>query len=211
MGSINLDNTYLFPLNAGDSFTGNYSSCIDADEILISVECDSTYSLTVNFSSNGSDFGIDKNFVNNIVSANANTYSIKPELRYIQVVLINTDINNQTYLRLNTIFKSTATEVERGNVNHYQIFDGSLTGINGTSLTIPSSLYNSNYTFYGNVGGATDLVVQISGDGTNFFDTQYIYTSSGSGNFGFNTVLSAEYVRLKSTNDVATVAFANSS
>lgn len=211
MGSINQDNTYLFPLNSGDSFTGNYTSCIDADEILISVECDSKYSLTVNFSSNGSDFGIDKNFVNNIVSANANTYSIKPELRYIQVVLINTDTINQTYLRLNTIFKSTGTEVERGNVNHYQIFDGTATGVNGTSLTIPSSLYNSNYTFYGNVGGATDLTVQVSGDGTNFFDTQYSYTSSGSGNYGFNVVLSAEYVRLKSSANVNVVAFANSS
>lgn len=211
MGSINTDNTYLFPLDAGDSFTGNYSSCIDADEILISVECDSTYSLTVNFSSNGSDFGIAKNFVNNVISANASTYSIKPELRYIQVVLINTDINNQTYLRLNTIFKNVGTEVERGNVNNLLLFNGTSTGANGTSATITSSLYNSNYTFYGNVNAATDLVVQISGDGSHWYDTQYTYTSSGSGDFGFNTVLSAEYVRLKSTNDVVALAYANSS
>lgn len=211
MGSIDQNNTYLFPLNSGDSFTGTYSSCINIDEILISVECDSTYRLVVNFSSNGSDFGISKSFDSNVISANANTYSIKPELRYIEVVLINTDIINQTYLRLNTIFKNVGTEVERGNVNNYQIFNGSSTGVNGTSDSITSSLYNSNYTFYGSLGGATDLVVQISGDDAHWYDTQYTYTSSSGGDFGFNVVLSAEYVRLKSTNDVVVLAFANSS
>jgi len=209
MGSIDPNNSYLFPLNVGDSFGGVYTSTIDYSEILISVECDSTYRLVVNFSSNGTDFGISQEFDNNLVNISAKTYSLKPLLRYYQVNLINTDINNQTYLRLESLLKNVGVNVGESNVANQQIFNDS-TGINGVSDTISSSLITSNYTFFGNVDGATDLVVQCSADSTNFYDTQYVYTSSGAGNFGFNVVLCAEYLRLKSTNDVNCVCFVNS-
>jgi len=210
MGSIDIANSYLFPLNSADSFSGVYTSNINFNEILISVETDTTFSLTVNFSSNGTDFGLERNFVENVPASSAFTYSVKPYLRYYQITLTNTSLSNQTYLRLETIQKTNGVDVGRGNINSYLIFEGS-TGINGVSNVANSSLVSNNYTFYGNVDGATDLTVQITPDGSNFYDTQYVYTSSGSGNFGFNVVLSAENVRIKSSNDVNCVCYVNSS
>jgi|LakMenEpi03Aug12_release.lakeMendotaPanAssembly.Ray.scaffolds.fasta_scaffold12271_4 hypothetical protein len=210
MGAIDPANSYLFPLDSADSFSGAYTSNINFNEILISVETDTTFSLTVNFSSNGTDFGLERNFEVTVPSSTAFTYSIKPYLRYYQITLTNTSLSNQTYLRLETIQKSNGVNVGRGNINSYIIFDGS-TGAGGVSQVANSSLVSNNYTFYGNVDGATNLTVQITPDGTNFYDSQYVYTSSGSGNFGFNVVLSAENVRLKSSNNVNCVCYVNSS
>lgn len=113
MGSIDQNNSYVFPLNADDSFTGLYSSTTNFSEILISVETDTTFDLTINFSSNSLDIGLVKNYSVVAPSSSAFTYSIKPYLRYFQVVLTNTGIN-QTYLRIETILKSTIVYQEGG-------------------------------------------------------------------------------------------------
>lgn len=107
MGSIDQNNSYVFPLNSGEFFEGLYSSTTNFSEILISVETNSTFQLDVIFSSNSVDEGFIKTFEETSVSESALIYSIRPYLRYFYVKLTNTGESNQTYLRLETILKST--------------------------------------------------------------------------------------------------------
>jgi hypothetical protein len=113
MGSIDQNNSYVFPLNAGESFTGLYTSTTNFSEILISVETDTTFQLTVNFSSNSVNVGLVKSYSVVAPSSGAFIYSLKPSQRYYQVILTNTGVD-QTYLRLETILKSTIVYQEGG-------------------------------------------------------------------------------------------------
>lgn len=130
MGSIDQNNSYVFPLNAGESFTGIYSSTTNFSEILISVETDTTFNLTINFSSNGLDIGLVKSYNVVVPSEGAFTYSLTPYLRYFQVVLQNTGID-QSYLRLETILKSSVVYQETS-------------GVISSDVNIVSPLVNGN-------------------------------------------------------------------
>ena len=105
MGSIDTNNSYYFPLPGTDTFLGAYTSTTNWAEVCISIECDSSFYLVVNFSSDGVNTGITKT-ANVSASPNALIYNYPPYFRYVQVQLTNTG-NDQTYLRLQTMFKST--------------------------------------------------------------------------------------------------------
>ena len=52
MGSVDQNNSTVFPLLADGVFEGIYSSTTNFSEILISVETDTTFELLINFSTN---------------------------------------------------------------------------------------------------------------------------------------------------------------
>jgi stress response protein YsnF len=352
-------NSSIFPLDTGESFNGSYSSCLNFSVIEISVKCDSTFTLTIYYSSNttSDDFEITETQVN--LSSDALFYKFEPKMRYYRISLTNTG-DNQTFLNLQTLLKSSLTYQDLNNNSSNVVItdplnqDGSvfvggtvdisgqtvivdisgqtvdisgqtvdisgqtvdisgqtvivdisgqtvdisgqtvdisgqtvivdisgqavdisgqtvdisgqtvdisgqtvivdisgqavdisgqtvdisgqtvdisgqtvvvsnlsnkgatilwsnaLTGVNGfSSIADLSNINQLNLTFYGSVNGATSLVVQFSNDGTNFYDSQYSYTLSGSGNWGFNINSSPLYVRLKSTNSITAYAFVN--
>lgn len=114
MGSINQNNSTTFPLDAGDAFTGIYSSTTDFSEICISVETDSQFQLIINFSSDGVNLGYSKTITEATPSLDAFIYTIQPYMRYFYVVLDNIDTNDQTYLRLSTIQKTIEVYKEAG-------------------------------------------------------------------------------------------------
>jgi len=132
MGSVDQNNSTVFPLLAGGVFEGLYTSTTNFSEILISVETDTTFELIVNFSTNnGQDIGLIKTYTVSVPAGTAFTYSIKPYLRYYQVVLTNTSLTEQTHLRLETILKSVIVYEPDGgsapsnNVNIVSPLDGS--------------------------------------------------------------------------------------
>lgn len=116
MGSIDQNNSTVFPLIAGATFQGLYTSTTNFSEILISVETDTTFQLIVNFSTNnGQDIGLAKTYTVSVPAGTAFTYSLKPSLRYYQVILTNTNlVSEQTYLRLETILKTAVVYEEGG-------------------------------------------------------------------------------------------------
>jgi len=212
-GKIDGINSTTFPLAAGDSFSGNsFVSSVDFNEILITVETDTPYRLTVNFSSNGSDIGhqeeITENFAQ-LTALNGKTYSFKPFMQFYNVNLLNISGSAQTYLNISTLLKSEGVNVELNNLRNYQIFSSAGTTGSGSYL-INGGNYPRQYTFYGSVSGATDLIVQISPDNSTFYDTQYIYTSSSAGSFGFTVPIAASYLRLNSSNSVNCDCWVNS-
>jgi len=324
-------NSSIVPLDAGDTFVGVFSSCLNFAVIDVSVKCDSEYLLKINYSHNG----ISEDFTDSVsvssVSADTLFYEFRPKMRYYQIKIENTDSINQTVLTLQTLLKSTVTyqvggntpssnvtivnplnldgsvfvggnlaltgsvdanitntsldvnvtnpvtsvdanitntsldvnvtnpvtsvdanitnasldvnvtnpvtsvdanitnasldvsdgdthakldtiqtQLEKSNKGTSTLWSNNVTGVNGVSLILNLSNVNqSNLTIFGSVDGATNLVVQFSNDGTNFYDSQYSYVQSASGNWGFNITACPLYLRLKSTSNVTAYAFVN--
>jgi hypothetical protein len=117
------------------------------------------------------------------------------------------DVNDtDTHTKLDTI----QTQLEKSNKGTSTLWSNNLTGVNGVSLILNLSNVNqSNLTIFGSVDGATNLIVQFSNDGTIFYDSQYSYVQSASGNWGFNITACPLYMRLKSTSSVTAYAFVN--
>ena len=125
------------------------------------------------------------------------------------VTVVNSSLNvsdSSTQSKLATI----QGLVSRSNKGTATLWNNTTTGVNGVSLSVALIISNQkNLSFFGNVSGATNLIVQFSNDGTTFYDSQYSYTQSASGDFGFNTTGSPLFCRIKSTNSVTATAFIN--
>jgi hypothetical protein len=90
------------------------------------------------------------------------------------------------------------------------LWSGSATGAGGVSLAVNLSTKNiKNITFMGNCNGATLLTVQFSSDGTTYYDSQYAFTLSASGDVGFSLACCPNFVRVKSSNNVTASLFVN--
>jgi len=212
-GKIDGLNSTTFPLGIGNAFAGSFVSTVDYNEIVISVETDTSYQLIVNFSTNGTDIGhqevIDEVFPQ-VSALDGKSYSFKPFMLYYNVILVNTSPTNaQTYLTVSSILKSNGSNVELNNLRNFQIFSSAGTTGSGSYL-INGGNYPKQYTFYGTLSGATNLIVQISPNNATYYDTQYTYTSSGGGNFGFTVPIAASYLRLTSSNSVNCDCWVNS-
>jgi len=210
MGQIDGLNSSVFPLASGDSFAGSFVSTVNYSEIVISVETDVSYQLVVNFSSNGTDIGHQEVITEAFIAGLGKTFSFKPYMQFYNVNLLNTSVSPQGYLNLASVLKTDGVNVQLNNVRNYQIYGSAGTTGSG-SLLINGGNYPRQYTFFGSVNGATDLTVQISPDSNAFYDTQYTYTSSGGGSFGFTVPISATYLRLTSSNSVNCDAWVNCS
>jgi len=116
------------------------------------------------------------------------------------------DISGQTV----DISGQTVVVSNLSNKNYFVLWNNNLTGANGTSLIANLSNANqSNLTIYGIVNAPTQLIVQFSNDGANFYDSQYSYNQSSAGDYGFNITACPRYVRLKSTESVDTYSYLN--
>jgi hypothetical protein len=210
VGLIDGNNSSTFPLAAGDSFAGSFVSTIDFSEILVSIETDTTYQLVVNFSSDGTNIGKQELYVIQAPVANARTFSFKPYLQFYNVNVLNTDLAPQTYLTIKSLLKSDGVNVQLANLKDYQIFQSAGT-TGASSLLINGGYFPRQYTFYGDVSAPTTLTIQISPDTANWYDTQYVYTSSTGGSFGYTVPLSASYLRVVSSASVNSNMWVNSS
>jgi hypothetical protein len=151
--------------------------------------------LTGSVDANITNTSLDVNVTNPVTSVDAN--------------ITNTSLDvsdGDTHTKLDTI----QTQLEKSNKGTSTLWSNNITGVNGVSLILNLSNVNqSNLTIFGSVDGATNLVVQFSNDGTNFYDSQYSYVQSASGNWGFNITACPLYLRLKSTSSVTAYAFVN--
>ena len=181
-------------------FTANIGSNVDA-RITSPLNLDGSVFVGGNLALSGS---VDANITNASLDVN-----VTNPVTSVDANITNTSLDvsdGDTHTKLDTI----QTQLEKSNKGTSTLWSNSLTGVNGVSLIANLSNVNqSNLTIFGSVDGATNLVVQFSNDGTNFYDSQYSYVQSASGNWGFNITACPLYLRLKSTNSVTAYAFVN--
>lgn len=86
---------------------------------------------------------------------------------------------------------------------HGNAWSAAATGVGGTSGTLDTQ-GAAFVTAFGNTSGSSTLTLQLSQDGTNWYDSSY--TISANGNFGATFTIAARHVRLKSGSDVTATA-----
>jgi len=147
-------NSSTVPILEGESFIGRYSSCLNFALIEISVNCDSTYDLSLVFSPDGVSDEFTQTYSNDIVSADTLFYRFEPKMRYYKVVLFNKDNINQTSLSLQCLLKST---------NIYQQDSVGLVTIAGPLNQNGSVFVGGSFDISGQVVDISGQVVDISG------------------------------------------------
>lgn len=181
-----------FTANIGSNVDATITSPLNLDG---SVFVGGNLTITGTVDANITNTSLDVNVTNPVTSVDAN--------------ITNTSLDvsdGDTHTKLDNI----QTQLEKSNKGASTLWSNNLTGVNGVSLIADLSTVNqTNLTVFGSVNGATQIIVQFSNDGTNFYDSQYSYNQSASGDYGFNINSSPKYLRLKSTNSVTAYAFLN--
>jgi hypothetical protein len=138
------------------------------------------------------------------MSLNLHNFPALPQLVEVVNLPTSVSIDNAQYDASNNL------KVVNNTKGVFTLFNGSQTGVNGVSFVCDISNKNvQNLTFYGNCNGPTVITVQFSNNNTTYYDSMYSYTVSSAGSFGFSLNASPNYIRLKSTSDVACNAFIN--
>lgn len=88
---------------------------------------------------------------------------------------------------------------------HANAWSAASTGAGGFSSSVDTWCAQA-VTAFGNASGATTITLQVSQDGTNWYDSQINQVLSGAGNFCLNATVGARFVRLKSSADVTATA-----
>jgi hypothetical protein len=178
-----------------------WDDIIEYDFATINFQCDVKCKLTIYQSTDKLNISWSRVVV---VEANrAFQLPIQLNTRYFKLRVDNATATNSTIFALQTIYKQNAPNPTN---NTIQIFNGA-TGANGVSVIVPINLANKQFSFFGNVDGMTNLIVQMSSDSVNWYDSQYSYTSSTAADFGFNITLCSPYIRLKSSADVNCICY----
>jgi hypothetical protein len=161
MGSIDQNNSFVFPLDEGQTFNGIYSSTTNFSEIVISIETDTKFEFVVQFSSNGIDLGLTETYTQNTITNTANIYQFKPYLRYFRVILNNIDVIDQTYLRLETILKSNVIYDDTSNTPSTNVNIQNPLNSNGyvQMVNMLNNYENGNLLVSGVVSGNVDSVI----------------------------------------------------
>ncbi len=81
---------------------------------------------------------------------------------------------------------------------HANAANGVVIGVGGFS-SIVDTLGNPVVSAFGSTSAATTVTVQVSADGTTFFDTSSTQVLGAAGNFHITLSTAARYVRLKSS------------
>jgi len=171
----------------------------------ITLTADKNCIITVQFTNDRLNITYQQVF--SVLAGEAFNYNDIISSSYFRLRVDNTEGTNMTAFSLSTYLKN---DTKSSNVISALLWGNVATGINGVSALINSNFNIKNYTFFGDVDGATDLIVQISNDGSTWYSTQYTYTASGAGYFGFNVSnLVAQYVRLQSSNNITAKAYCN--
>ena len=210
--NTSLDVNITNPVTSVDANITNTSLDVNVTNPVTSVDANITNTnLDVTISNfpttqdvNITNTSLDVNVTNPVTSVDVNNF---PTTQDVNITNVSLDVNDtDTHTKLDTI----QTQLEKSNKGTSTLWSNNVTGVNGVSLILNLSNVNqSNLTIFGSVDGATNLIVQFSNDGTNFYDSQYSYVQSASGNWGFNITACPLYMRLKSTSSVTAYAFVN--
>lgn len=163
--------------------------------IVISVSADTKMSITLYESPNEADIS---NQTEYIIDANQ-PLNLQFNLNavYFKLKLVNLENIDQTVLNLQTIYTDSILQVV--NKGQFKIWDNKSMVLPDSSAYFNSNFQHKLFTFYGNSSEITNLIVQYSNDGIQFYDSQTIYTMSTSGNFGFSVSAVCKYIRLRSS------------
>jgi hypothetical protein len=114
---------------------------------------------------------------------------------FLRITVRNTEAVNQTQFSLQTIYKAQAPSITPINTLLYS----EAIAVNGVTPSVFNFGGYKYVSYYGETAQATNLTIQLSVNGSDWYDTQYVYTIAPPGEYGVSLTLPFRYLRLKSS------------
>ena len=114
---------------------------------------------------------------------------------FLRITVRNTEAVNQTQFSLQTIYKAQSASITPLNTLLYS----EAIAAGGTSPSVFNFGGYKTVSIYGNTESATDLTLELSVNGADWYDTQYVYSIGSPANYGFALTIPFRYLRLKSS------------
>lgn len=199
--SLSIVNSTIIPLEAGTTFNPNtYDNILDFIEINIAINCDTDYTLTYIYSQD--KINIDYSTSQNVAYSNTTQFFRVPVRdRYFKLNITAGD-NDMNVLNVQTIYKTASSNPSNENGN---LWNNALVNIDDYSNIISSPIAKSFSIFGYSDTGVFKLIVQFSVDGTNFYNSQYVYNQSVAGDFGFSIQAPFRYIRLQTKTNINSI------
>jgi hypothetical protein len=198
----------IVPLNANGVFLpAIFDDLLQFPGVILSLRGDTDMRLELYQSTNGSNISDTKIYY--VDKRNSLNIQFNLNCRFFKLALFNLENQAQTVLNLQTIYSNlhVPQAIESG---QFKVWNNStLIGSNQPSIAYNSNFRNTIFTFFGNASAATVLTVQLSNNGTNYYNTQTTYTIPAAGDFGFSYQGVFNYIRLVSSAAVTITTFIN--
>lgn len=196
-------NKSFVPLEVGRSYIGQYEEVSQYGSCIVSLFSDQVNTITIHQSQN-MNLEYTQSFTT--VANTQFTQNIELTAPFVYFTVRNASAMTETVMAFTVLYK----------VYFQQTIDVSRQGIiawNNTSVLTAgtSSILNlstttsKNVSVYGNSSVVGKLTVMFSYDGLTFFQSQYSYTITVAGNFGFTISVSCGYTRLLWTGSTSTI------
>ena len=187
-------NKSFVPLEVGRSYIGQYEEVSQYGACVVSLFSDQVNTITIHQSQN---MNLEYTQTFTTVANTQFTQNIELTAPFVYFTVRNSSSTTETVMAFTVLYK----------VDFQQTIDVTRQGIvawtNASVLsTVTSSILNllattsKNVSVYGNSSVVGKLTVMFSYDGVTFFQSQYSYTLTVAGNFGFTIPVSCGYTRL---------------
>jgi len=198
----------IVPLNANGVFLpAVFEDLLLYPGIILSLNGDTDMRIELYQSTNGANISNTKVYY--VDKRNSLNIQFNLNCRFFKLRVDNLENQAQTVLNLQTIYSNlhVPQAIEAG---AFKIWNNSvLATSNSPSIAYNSNFRNLMFTFYGNASAATVLTVQLSNNGTNYYNTQTTYTVPAAGDFGFSYNGIFNYIRLVSSAAITITTFIN--
>ena len=192
--SQSIVNSSIQPLLAGRAFLGVWEDVLEYATIQIQFKASTNCEIKLHQSSDKVAVSVETIDYFSGSGVLDLTRQVAGSFFYITVRNLGVD---QTQLSLQTIYK-VQSSVNPPYVADVTLWDASILANGVTNYYYNTSGYKY-VTLYGNAPSVTDLALQVSPDGTTWYTTQYVYSLSTAGNFGYSLTIPFKFLRVKSS------------
>ena len=192
--SQSIVNSSIQPLLAGRAFLGIWEDILEYATIQIQFKASTSCEIKLHQSSDKTAVAVET--IDYFAGSGVLdlTRQVTGSFFYITVRNLGVD---QTQLSLQTIYKVQSA------INPPYVADVSLWNASILANGVTNYYYNTSgykyVTLYGDASDVTDLALEVSADGASWYTTQYVYSLTTAGNFGYSLTIPFKFLRIKAS------------
>ena len=202
---IDRNNTYVVPLENGETFTGTLSNVDKYQGVLTTVKTDQDGVLTLEWSNDGANW--DFSHTEDVTAGVALSVHKQHLGTYYRVSMENDSGSDQTYLRLHSRFVNDINDLDgvtltaNNSITAVPTVEATLWDnevILAEDTTASSNIqYCSKVHIVGSVSSACVIYIETSHDGTTWAESGTTVNISASGDYSVDVTSHAKYIRFR--------------
>jgi hypothetical protein len=196
-------NKSFVPLESGRAYVGTYEDVSEYGACIVSLYSDKVNTITIHQSQN---MNLEYTQTFTTVANTQFTQNIELTSPFVYFTVRNASSTTETVMAFTVLYKVNFQQTIGTTRQSNQVWNNASVVTGGVSSILNlDSTVSQNVSVYGNSNLVGKLTVQFSADGTTFYSSQYSYTLTVAGNYGFTIPVSASYCRLQWTGSTSTI------